>query len=369
MDWKRGPVTGLWRFPAAVLASTVLAFGFASTAGVMTARADAYSTGPYLNPLRGASLTPARIDQGVDFYASGGVYAIGDGVVEKITDAGWPHGIFIEYRLSDGPFLNYGVYTAECITPASGLKIGSVVSAYTLIGTAISCKDLSYPCDPCGIEIGWADRSHLGAALGKSQWDGVHSTAYGVNFNNFLLALNGRSGNLMSPVLGSTPVGWPTSSHGAMCSTKPGFRFSQLAAVSHTQAVYPQGQYAGDETVSLYIDRYIAPDSTWCFQLTAYLSLANGTITAPTGSFNLNIRVDCNHARQKLAVAFEQSYTKSIGHVTTGWWPDSSAACNISWGSDDAYGSYGSQVEDQWHNKYNKGIPSLNYTYLTFGTL
>ena len=64
----------------------------------------ASSVNGYVNPLAGASVTPERIDQGVDYSGSGPLGAIGRARITYIatSNTGWP-GAFIEYQPTDGP--------------------------------------------------------------------------------------------------------------------------------------------------------------------------------------------------------------------------------------------------------------------------
>jgi len=84
--------------------------GFASALAIDPATGGYYETiddtplDGYYNPLRGlTSLLPQEVDQGVDYCASGPIYAIGDGVVANVYSSGWPRGVFISYRLTSGP--------------------------------------------------------------------------------------------------------------------------------------------------------------------------------------------------------------------------------------------------------------------------
>src|SRR5665213_1251366 len=73
--------------------------------------------GGYLNPFRAlTSLLPQEIDQGVDYCASGPIYALGDAVVVNLYDPGWPSGVFISYRLTSGPAKGHYVFVAENVT-------------------------------------------------------------------------------------------------------------------------------------------------------------------------------------------------------------------------------------------------------------
>jgi murein DD-endopeptidase MepM/ murein hydrolase activator NlpD len=158
------------------------------------------ASGSYANPLRGVvSLVPERIDQGVDYNGSGPVYAIGDGVVENVYNAGWPGGAFIVYQLSDGPDQGNGVYMAEDVDPT--VQVGQQVTANTQIGTMTDGPD--------GVETGWADLSSLGEAQAMDDHQalstgdaGATSTPCGQSFDQLLVSL-GAPGGIMQA--GSTP--------------------------------------------------------------------------------------------------------------------------------------------------------------------
>jgi len=104
----------------------------------------------YANPLRGVSgLVPQRIDQGVDFFGAGPVYAIGDAVITNTANEGWPGGGWITYQLTDGPDAGLVVYVAEDVTPA--VQVGQHVTSSTVIANMFAGS--------VGIETGWADPS------------------------------------------------------------------------------------------------------------------------------------------------------------------------------------------------------------------
>lgn len=140
----------------------------------------------YRNPLRAlTSLVPQEIDQGVDYCASGPVYAIGAGVIANLYDAGWPSGVFISYRLTGGPAMGRYVYVAENVTPL--VRIGERVTASTVVGVVHDAKTC--------METGWADPpSTPELAAGHAQYNGKNSTAYGLNFSALLQALGARPG-------------------------------------------------------------------------------------------------------------------------------------------------------------------------------
>jgi len=157
----------------------------------------------YLNPLRAVtSLVPQEIDQGVDYCASGPIYALGDAVVANLYDPGWPSGVFISYRLTGGPAKSRYVYVAENVTPK--VVIGEHVTAATVVGVVHDAKTC--------LETGWADPpASPEHAAGHLEYNGKNSTAYGLNFNSLLQALGARPG-LPQPFgpPGPLPSSWPT---------------------------------------------------------------------------------------------------------------------------------------------------------------
>ncbi|MHB1834261.1 MAG: hypothetical protein ACYCXW_04785 [Solirubrobacteraceae bacterium] len=152
------------------------------------------SGGSYVNPLSQASLTPERIDQGVDYAGSGTLTALGAGRITYVgtTGTGWP-GAFIEYRLLNGADAGQYVYYAESIVPAPGLRVGQTVSAGQAIASLI-------PGSSTGIEIGWGAGIGTEAyAMAAGQWSSgadarsVATTA-GRSFSALIASLGGPPG-------------------------------------------------------------------------------------------------------------------------------------------------------------------------------
>jgi murein DD-endopeptidase MepM/ murein hydrolase activator NlpD len=163
----------------------------------------------YLDPLRAVSgLTPERIDQGVDFFGSGPVYAIGDAVITNAsTNSGWPGGGWITYQLTDGPDSGLMVYLAEDVTP--DVQVGEHVSSSTVIANMFTGAD--------GIETGWADPQGVGALSDLAEAGGIGAngpfpTMVGLSFDGLLQSLGvpaapnaGQSGS------GLLPPGYPAA--------------------------------------------------------------------------------------------------------------------------------------------------------------
>jgi hypothetical protein len=158
------------------------------------APAPAVAPGSYVNPLAGASVTPERIDQGVDYSGSGTLGAIGAGKVTETNGGGWP-GTFIEYQLSSGPDAGRYVYYAEGVSPAAGLHVGEALRPGQPVAQII-------PGSSTGIEIGWGSgvgSQPLAQALG--QWSGgddansVPSPA-GKDFSSLIAQLGGPPGKV-----------------------------------------------------------------------------------------------------------------------------------------------------------------------------
>jgi hypothetical protein len=162
----------------------------------------------YLDPLRGVSgLIPERIDEGVDFFGSGPVYAIGDAVIISATqNSGWPGGGWIAYQLTDGPDAGLMVYVAEDVTPT--VQVGQHVSPSTVIANMFAGGP--------GIETGWAQpngvfpESELGEAGGIGA-NGPFPTRVGTSFDELLQSLGVPAApNVTQPAFGFLPPGYPT---------------------------------------------------------------------------------------------------------------------------------------------------------------
>src|SRR5260221_1502736 len=97
----------------------------------------------YRNPVRDASVSFGRVDQGVDYAGSGPAIALGSGVTETSSNAGGPGGAFIDERLTSGPDAGSYWYAAEAISPQ--VSVGQHVTAATVIGQLNG-----------GMETGWA---------------------------------------------------------------------------------------------------------------------------------------------------------------------------------------------------------------------
>jgi hypothetical protein len=144
------------------------------------------SSDGYVNPLAHASVTPERIDQGVDYSGSGTLTAIGAGRVIATSGGGWP-GNFIEYRLTSGAYAGRYVYYAEGVAPVSGLHDGQSVRPGQPIATMSG-----------GIEIGWGSgvgTQPLAQAPGQPTSTGV-ATAAGRSFSALIASLGGPPGKL-----------------------------------------------------------------------------------------------------------------------------------------------------------------------------
>jgi hypothetical protein len=150
----------------------------------------------YVNPLAYATVTPKRIDQGVDYAGSGTLGAIGGGTITQValSGTGWP-GAFIEYQLRGGPEAWCYVYYAEGVTPAPGLHVGEAVTA----GQAIAVID---PGNAAGIEIGWAAHDGTRSYAAKMRQWSVEAendnipTAAGLSFSALVSALGGPGGKI-----------------------------------------------------------------------------------------------------------------------------------------------------------------------------
>jgi hypothetical protein len=156
------------------------------------ASAPPVPSGTYVNPLAHASVTPERIDQGVDYSGSGRLTALGAGKVTYVATSGtgWP-GAFIEYQLTAGADAGRYVFYAEGVAPVAGLHVGETVRPGQAIVTISG-----------GIEIGWG--ANIGTetyAMQHGQWssyDDAHNVATpaGKNFSALVVSLGGPPGKV-----------------------------------------------------------------------------------------------------------------------------------------------------------------------------
>jgi hypothetical protein len=148
------------------------------------------ASGSYVNPLAHASLTPERIDQGVDYSGSGTLTALGAGRVVATSGSGWP-GDFIEYRLTSGAYAGRYVFYAEHVAPVPGLRVGETVQPGQAIATISG-----------GIEIGWG--SGVGSqplAQANGHWSSGsdaanYATPEGRSFSALIASLGGPPGKV-----------------------------------------------------------------------------------------------------------------------------------------------------------------------------
>jgi murein DD-endopeptidase MepM/ murein hydrolase activator NlpD len=127
----------------------------------------------YVNPI-GRSLHIGRIDEGVDFSGAGPLYAMADGVIKGVYDAGWPGGVYILLHMDDGK----DVYYAENIAPS--VKSGQRVKAGQQIGYARG----QYPY----VEVGWGTGTE-GQALASGHYKEGQQTNEGKDFAALLNTL------------------------------------------------------------------------------------------------------------------------------------------------------------------------------------
>lgn len=144
----------------------------------------------YVNPVRHVDIYAwKRIDEGVDFDASGGfLVAIGHGqmVEPQGTNQGWPGGYCTYVLTEPGPLQGMHVYYAEGITAPQ--SPGRVLTP----GEGV-CQMIPYW--HSGNEIGWAsgDGSASWASIYGGGYDNENSTQAGISFNRLLNRLGAHS--------------------------------------------------------------------------------------------------------------------------------------------------------------------------------
>lgn len=149
----------------------------------------------YVNPIPD-TVTPERIDQGVDYAGSGNLLALGNGVVTQVNappGSGWEGGYYIAYKLTDGPLKGREVYYAEGVTPH--VTVGQKLSAGQIVANII-------PGAAHGVEVGYGsglqNTSYARGASGR--------TAAGQAFSDLVKALGGKPGLTEgAPLVGTAP--------------------------------------------------------------------------------------------------------------------------------------------------------------------
>jgi hypothetical protein len=159
----------------------------------------------YCDPFRAiTSLSPERIDQGVDYGGSGPIYAMGPGTIDLYfnrNDSGWPGGTFVSYKLTAGPAAGRTIYLAENIDLDPSLRSGSFVYSGTVLGTLVNASPNS--------EIGWGVAGAGYTAEHSCYLEGC-TTPLGVNFNTLLVCLSTPSGIPgQQTSCCPQPSGWP----------------------------------------------------------------------------------------------------------------------------------------------------------------
>lgn len=154
------------------------------------------STAAYVNPFLGdATITPERIDQGVDYALSPGesIKAIGDAIIRGIIPNWYSGQPLLWYQLTGGPRKGQYVYVAEQISPTvrpgQSVKAGATIATYASSGT--------------GLETGFAQASGATLAQSTGGYKEGQLTAAGDLFSKFLEGLGAPGGTTQGrPVVG-----------------------------------------------------------------------------------------------------------------------------------------------------------------------
>lgn len=183
----------------------------------------------YQNPFRDANISPARIDGGVDYCGTGPVYFLGKA---KVIHRGTPSNTstfgsdLTIYQLLEGPAKGKYVFFGEHYNVVNR-STGDIVTSNDIMGTMTGC-----------IEIGWGDSD------GSMAWgidNGIEGelTAWGLNFNQLLVALGCISGTFSGrPTTMSLPPGWPqwvgsaNGAPGVFSGGNPGYGGGGMAGYS-----------------------------------------------------------------------------------------------------------------------------------------
>ncbi len=195
----------------------------------------------YTNPIGKASLTPERIDMGVDYAGTGPLLALGNGVVTQVNPGGWgQYGNYMQYQLTDGPDAGKYIYYAEGITPT--VKVGDKVSVGQVVANLI-------PGFHSGIELGFgaAGQDSTYASVSGGGYSEGARTASGQAFSDLVRALGGYPGLAEGrPVTGTAP---------ALGDAKAGGVVDSVAhALGYDAARSALGSGVGDIAGSLFND-------------------------------------------------------------------------------------------------------------------
>ncbi len=178
-------------------------------------RPAAPAPAPYRNPLRGATVTPGRIDQGVDYSGYGPVHALGRGQILEVLNAGWPGGTFIAEQLAAGPHAGDIVFVAEDVTPA--VHIGQHVTSRTILGELHGQMETGWAAPPPDLGETLAMVTGQASATGDP---GSHPTAWGQDYSRLLASLGAPPGLLAGRPAGSPAPGTPAGSAGSLTGLK-----------------------------------------------------------------------------------------------------------------------------------------------------
>lgn len=221
-DWKGRADQNAWGTRSGVSVTKAANPGGASATGQLQAPASTPTTlqgacsqlagaivapGQYVNPFRAsASLTPLRIDMGVDYSGTRPIGAIGNATVtySQPSGAGWglascQNGVDagVVYQLTDGPDRGRSVYVTESVIPSVStgqhVRAGQPVASFT------------GGCIETGWSTGGGGDGAMAAALGQacSGDPGCHSTWCGKNMSDLIHALGGPAGLLQGAIYGS----------------------------------------------------------------------------------------------------------------------------------------------------------------------
>lgn len=167
---------------------------------------------PYDDPFRSATVTPERVDMGVDYSGHGPIYALGPGIITEADNAwlgavGAPTpGTFIVEKITQGSLTGKYIYYAEDI--ASQVQVGEKVDANTVIGSFTAGGQLE-----TGFASGRSGET-MAAAVGQEATGGdpgAFPTAFGEAYNQVLIQTGAPAGIVNGTPVGKLPKNWPST--------------------------------------------------------------------------------------------------------------------------------------------------------------
>jgi len=295
---------------------------------------------------------------GIDYYAidwalgSGSqVTAVLGGVIHFVYDSCGGNIAWIDHG---GGLISYYAHLGSY---AAGLQNGTTVSG----GQLIAYSDNSGSCTT-------GAHMHFSMHYGATTWNTGYpylpepmTAPSGGTYSGY--GGCGAPSNLHSSTVSCGPETSTAADFSGTCPDKSGEQYLQL--MSTTVSTYSGSPWY--EQVTFILGRLVASDFTWCLETTVSAIYTNQLFPSPVMSFDVNVRLSCNHSIVTSVWAIDHSFTRSNLSVNSGWRGDT-GPCDTAWGADDADGQNGSSVTDSYGHVINYWGPYFRASYVMYGT-